>query len=79
MAWGGVSAAGFDYIENLGLDISRWNEPMTPWPQTALVAAMAGFAGIDTSLLYALTGSSRPPSRRGLSDEKALAAQLHSR
>jgi hypothetical protein len=56
MAWVAFVAAGFDYIENLGLDISLWDEPMTPWPQVALVAALAKFAGIYTSLLYALTG-----------------------
>jgi hypothetical protein len=56
MAWLAFVAAGFDYIENLGLDISLWDEPMTPWPQLALVAALAKFAGIYTSLVYALTG-----------------------
>jgi hypothetical protein len=56
MAWVAFAAAGFDYVENLGLGISLWDEPMTPWPQVALVAALAKFAGIYTSLLYALTG-----------------------
>ena len=56
MAWVGFVAAGFDYVENLGLGISLWDEPMTPWPQVALVAALGKFAGISISLLYALTG-----------------------
>ena len=56
MAWVAFVAAGFDYVENLGLGISLWDEPMTPWPQVALVAALGKFAGIYASLLYALTG-----------------------
>jgi hypothetical protein len=56
MAWVAFVAAAFDYVENLGLGISLWDEPMTPWPQVALVAALAKFAGIYTSLLYGLTG-----------------------
>jgi hypothetical protein len=56
MAWVAFVAAGFDYIENLGLDVSLWDEPRTPWPQVAQVAALAKFAGIYTSLFYALTG-----------------------
>ena len=56
MAWVAFVAAGFDYIENLGLGISLWDEPMAPWPQVALVAALGKFAGIYASLLYALSG-----------------------
>jgi hypothetical protein len=56
MAWVAFAAAGFDYVENLGLGISLWDAPMTPWPQVALVAALAKFAGIYLALLYALTG-----------------------
>ena len=65
MAWVPFVAAGFDYVENLGLDISLWDEPMTPWPQVALVAAVAKFAGIYTSLLYGLTGLVATALRRG--------------
>jgi hypothetical protein len=46
MAWVAFVAAGFDYVENLGLAISLWDEPMTPWPQVSLVAALLKFAGI---------------------------------
>jgi hypothetical protein len=56
MAWVAFVAAGFDYVENLGLAISLWDEPMTPWPQVSLVAALLKFAGIYASLLYAVTG-----------------------
>ena len=56
MAWVAFVAAGFDYVENLGLGISLWDEPMSPWPQVALVAALCKFAGIYASLLYGLTG-----------------------
>ncbi len=56
MAWVAFAAAGFDYVENLGLGISLWDEPASPWPQIAFVAAIAKFAGIYASLLYALSG-----------------------
>lgn len=56
MAWVAFAAAGFDYIENIGLDVSLWDGPATPWPQIAMVAALAKFACIWGSLLYALTG-----------------------
>ena len=56
MAWVAFAAAGFDYIENLGLGISLWDEPASPWPQLAFVAALAKFAAIAAALLYALSG-----------------------
>lgn len=56
MAWLAFAAASFDYVENLGLGITLWDEPMSPWPQVALVAALGKSAGISSSLLYALTG-----------------------
>lgn len=56
MAWVAFLAASFDYVENLGLGISLWDEPMSPWPQVALIAALAKFACIYSTLLYALTG-----------------------
>jgi hypothetical protein len=56
LAWVAFAAAGFDYIENLGLAVSLWGEPASPWPQLALVAALLKFAAIYGSLLYALTG-----------------------
>jgi len=56
MAWVAFAAAGFDYVENLGLGISLWGNPASPWPQLAFVAAILKFAGIYSSLLYALSG-----------------------
>ena len=56
MAWVAFAAAGFDYVENLGLGISLWDEPATPWPQLSFVAAVLKFAAIYTALLYALSG-----------------------
>jgi hypothetical protein len=56
LAWVASAAAAFDYAENVGLDISLWDEPATPWPQIAFVAAVLKFAAIYLSLLYALSG-----------------------
>ena len=56
MAWVACAAAGFDYVENLGLGVSLWDEPATPWPQLAFVAAVLKFAAIGLSLLYAVSG-----------------------
>ena len=56
MAWVAFVAAGFDYVENLGLGISLWGDPASPWPQVAFVAAVLKFAGIYSTLLYALSG-----------------------
>jgi hypothetical protein len=57
MAWVATAAAGFDYVENLGLDISLWDEPANPWPQISSVAALLKFAAIYSSLAYALSGA----------------------
>ena len=56
MAWVAFAAAGFDYIENLGLMISLWDEPAAPWPQISLVAAVLKFSASAAALLYALSG-----------------------
>jgi hypothetical protein len=56
MAWVAFAAAGFDYVENLALDISLWNEPASPWPQLALGAAVLKFGAIWLALLFALSG-----------------------
>ena len=55
-AWVATAAAGFDYVENLGLGISLWDEPASPWPQLAFAAAVLKFACIYAALLYALSG-----------------------
>ena len=56
MAWVAFAAAGFDYVENLGLGVSLWDEPAPPWPQVAFAAAVLKFAAIGLALLYALSG-----------------------
>ena len=56
MAWVAFLAAGFDEVENVGLNVSLLGEPASPWPQLALVAAIAKFAAIGIALLYALSG-----------------------
>ena len=56
MAWAAFLAAGFDYVENLGIAVSLWEEPTSPWPQITLVAALAKFTCIYGALAYALTG-----------------------
>jgi hypothetical protein len=56
LAWLAFAAAGFDYVENLGLAISLWDEPASPWPQVAFVAAVLKFAGIYAALAGALSG-----------------------
>ena len=50
---------GFDYVENLGLGISLWDEPMTPWPQIALVAALASSPASTRRCSMPSPGSSR--------------------
>jgi hypothetical protein len=56
MAWVATAAIAFDYVENLGLDISLWHHPASPWPQISYMAAILKFAAIYSSLLYALSG-----------------------
>jgi hypothetical protein len=55
MAWLALAAAGFDYVENLGLGISLWDEPASPWPQVSLAAAVLKFTAIALTLLYSLS------------------------
>jgi hypothetical protein len=56
MAWVAFAAAGFDYVENVGLAVSLWGRPASPWPEIALVAAVLKFSASGLALLYALTG-----------------------
>jgi hypothetical protein len=57
MAWVATAAAGFDYVENLGLDISLWGHPAFPWPGLSRVAALLKFGAIGLSLAYAVSGA----------------------
>jgi hypothetical protein len=56
MAWVAFAAAVFDYVENLGLGVSLWDEPTSPWPQLAFGAAVLKFTTSGLALLYALSG-----------------------
>ncbi len=56
MAWVALAAAGFDYVENLGLDISLWGHPASPWPEISRVAAQLKFAAIYLTLAFGLSG-----------------------
>lgn len=56
MAWVAFAAAGFDYVENLGLDVSLWGQPASPWPELARVAALLKFAAIGLALVFGLSG-----------------------
>ena len=56
MAWVALLAAVFDYVENLGLGISLWDQPKDPWPRVSQIAAYGKFACIYAALAYALTG-----------------------
>jgi hypothetical protein len=55
-AWVAFAAAVFDYIENVGLAVSLWGHPASPWPELARVAAVLKFAATLIALAYALTG-----------------------
>ena len=70
-AWVAFAAAGFDYVENLGLGVSLWNEAASPWPQLALAAAVLKFAAIGLALLYALSGIAALAARGHGSDSRA--------
>ena len=57
IAWVALAAAGFDYVENLGLDVSLWGKPASPWPELARVAALFKFGAIGLALVYGLSGT----------------------
>ncbi len=67
MAWVATAAAAFDYVENLGLAVSLWGDPASPWPQLAYAAAVLKFAAIALALVYALATLCTAPlrTRRG--------------
>ncbi len=55
LAWVATSAIVFDYVENLGLAVSLWGTPASPWPQMALVAALLKFAATIAGLAGVLS------------------------
>jgi hypothetical protein len=64
LAWVAFAAAGFDYVENVGLDVSLWGHPASPWPQLALAGAVLKFACIALALAYGLSGLAAAVGRR---------------
>ena len=64
MAWAATAAVAFDYVENLGLAVSLWGDPASPWPQLAFAAAVLKFAGSALALLFALATLCTAPLRR---------------
>ena len=56
MAWVAFAAAGFDYVEKLGLGSRSGTSRRLRRPQVSFVAAVLKFAAIYASLLYALSG-----------------------
>jgi hypothetical protein len=57
MAWVAFAAAVFDYVENVGLMVSLWGDPASPWPQLALGAAVLKFTASSLALLFGLSGA----------------------
>jgi hypothetical protein len=56
MAWAAFAGAVFDYVENVGLAVSLWGHPASPWPQLSAVAGSLKFVLTGLALVYALTG-----------------------
>jgi hypothetical protein len=64
IAWLASAAAVFDWAENIALAAILLDEPASPWPVVALVAAIPKFACSTTALLYALAGGAVALARR---------------
>jgi hypothetical protein len=64
LAWVATAAIAFDYVENLGLAVSLWGDPASPWPQLAAVAGALKFAGTALALVYGLATLVAAPLRR---------------
>ena len=56
MAWGLWLAAGFDFIENLGLALALFNIVAAPWPQIAAICAYLKFGLLFLGLAYLFYG-----------------------
>jgi len=56
IAWVPLATLVFDYVENIGLAVSLWGDPASPWPELSWVAALLKFATTGIALLFALTG-----------------------
>jgi hypothetical protein len=56
VAWVATAVTVFDWTENIALAVVLLDEPTSPWPAVALVAAILKFAGTWAALLYGLAG-----------------------
>jgi hypothetical protein len=64
LAWVATAAVACDYVENVGLAVSLWGTPASPWPQLAAAAGGLKFAGIAVTLVYGLATLAGAPLRR---------------
>jgi hypothetical protein len=64
IAWLASAVTIFDWTENVALATVLLDEPTSPWPAVALVAAIPKFAGSTVALLYALAGGAVALARR---------------
>jgi hypothetical protein len=64
IAWVASAVVIFDWTENIALATILLDEPSSPWPTVALVAAIPKFAGSTVALLYALAGGAVALARR---------------
>jgi hypothetical protein len=64
LAWVATAAIAFDYVENVGLAVSLWGDPASPWPELAAVAGALKFAGTALGLVYTLATLVTAPLRR---------------
>jgi hypothetical protein len=64
IAWIATAVAAFDWAENIALAVVLLDEPASPWPTIALVAAIPKFAGSWAALLYGLAGGAVALARR---------------
>lgn len=56
LAWGMALAAGFDFVENIGLTLALFGWVASPWPQIAAICAGLKFALLFAALVYLFYG-----------------------
>jgi hypothetical protein len=64
LAWGQWLAALFDAAENVGLLMTLYRAPATPWPQLACACAAVKFLLLGAGLIYTLAGLLRRVRKR---------------
>jgi hypothetical protein len=70
-AWTASAAALFDWTENAALAVILLDEPVSPWPAVALVAAIPKFACAWAGLLFALAGGAAVVASRARASTRA--------